>query len=187
VLDGDTFWIIAQGFHVATAHGYQVGKLHSGHTSGVVAADTLSDTDYIQNLFTPFTVDCIYVSVEEAQPPINTCCNLITDVAHGFSVGDAVTVAAGTWSAAVAADSPIFLVAEVVDVDNFYIILSGCLQGVAGISADTVYAVSPSSAGDLVDVSTLNPEADIIHCVGSSPEDSCLIVNVTPCARYSPP
>lgn len=187
IIDSNSFWIIAQGFHVATGHGYQVGKLHSGHSSGVVAADTLNADDYVQNLFVPFTANCIYVSVEEAQPPIHPCCNLITQASHGFSVGDVVTVSGGTWSAAVASDSPIFMVSEVVDTDNFYIILSGCLTELAGISGGTVYAVSTSSAGDLVDASTLNAETDIIHCIGSSPADSCLIVNITPCSKYRPP
>lgn len=189
VIDGDSFWLIAQGFHVVSGHGYSTWVLHAGSAPGVfVEADTLTNNDYIQNAFTPITADCIYVSMEEAQAPCPLeCCNLIEQVGHGFEVGDIVTVAAGTWTLGVAADSPLFIISQVLDADHFYIALVGCINGLAGISADTVYAVSLSTPGALVDVSTLDPETEIVHCVGAAPADECLIVNMSPCSRYQPP
>ncbi len=73
--------------------------------------------------------------------------------AHGFSVGDVVRLSGTTYVLAQAdteANAEVAgIVSAIVDANNFDLTTNGRVTGLAGLSADDVYYLSPTSAGDL--------------------------------------
>ena len=109
-----------------------------------------------------------------------------TQTAHGFSIGDVVAPdGMGGWALADATASGAVIVVEVLDVDTFRVDVNGCITGLTGVFAGTDYAVSNTTPGDIVDINTLDPDNDDFRVVGISPEDGCLLVNVTPLVAVS--
>lgn len=82
-----------------------------------------------------------------------TVTHYVNDTAHGFSVGDVVRVSGtNTYSKAQAnsasATKAVGIVVEVIDADNFVYCSAGEITvGVPSGAANTVYYLSPSSAG----------------------------------------
>ena len=181
VADADSYYLLDSGFHYVPSHGLTIDALYSGGSGGVlVPASTLTSEDYVQNALRPVTANCVYISLEEAQPPYPACCNIISQSTHGFSVGDVIYLDTGTWTAADAEDDGAVVVLEVYDADTFRIGLTGCLTGLAGITAGISYAVAPASAtapGTLVAVTSLSM-GDAQRGVGVSPADGCLLINM---------
>lgn len=81
----------------------------------------------------------------------------ITQFGHGFSVGDVVGYSGNNYSKAIADgnyDGEIIgIVSEVVDINNFNIIQSGYIDGLSGLVKNTTYFVSPTTAGDITNIS----------------------------------
>lgn len=77
----------------------------------------------------------------------------ITQVAHGFVVGDVVKYASNVYAKAQADSSAnaeaIGMVSTVTDVDNFILTTHGFVSGLSGFTANTEYFLSASSAGAL--------------------------------------
>lgn len=72
---------------------------------------------------------------------------------HGFSVGNVLKYAAGTYSKAQsdsAANAEVVgIVDAVADVDNFTLLMGGYIDGLSSLTAGTVYFLDPSTAGAL--------------------------------------
>jgi len=77
----------------------------------------------------------------------------ITQNAHGFSVSDLVYLNSGTYTLAQADDvvsaEVVGMVSGVTDVNTFSLTTGGMVTGLSGLTAGTVYFLSPTSAGDL--------------------------------------
>lgn len=77
----------------------------------------------------------------------------VAQVAHGFSIGQAVYFTGSTWALA-RADSPstsnnAFLICDVPSTDTFVVLVRGYITGLSGLTAGTTYYLSASSAGAL--------------------------------------
>jgi hypothetical protein len=75
----------------------------------------------------------------------------ITQAAHGLSVGNVVKYAAGSYQKA-QANSPtnaiaVGIVDQVISVDQFVLLCSGYTNSQSGLTANTLYYLSPSTAG----------------------------------------
>lgn len=79
--------------------------------------------------------------------------NSITQVAHGFSVGDLLYLSGGTYVLAMADDvvsaEVVGMVSAVTDADTFILASVGKVSGLAGLTAGTVYFLSPTVAGEM--------------------------------------
>lgn len=78
----------------------------------------------------------------------------MTQVAHGFVVGDVLRVDGTDVYAKAQADTEanaevVGIVVAVADVDNFSLLSVGWLDGLSGLTAETVYYLSPTTAGAL--------------------------------------
>lgn len=75
----------------------------------------------------------------------------INKAGHGFSVGDVLKHSGGTYAKAQADSSAnaeaVGIVSKVFDADNFTISFSGYIDGLSGLTADTVYFLSDATAG----------------------------------------
>jgi hypothetical protein len=78
----------------------------------------------------------------------------VTQPAHGFGAGDVLQISgSGTYSKA-KADTPanaevVGIVVQVVDASHFKLCVGGYISAFAGLVADTVYFLSPTTAGTL--------------------------------------
>jgi hypothetical protein len=77
----------------------------------------------------------------------------ITQVSHGFIVGDIVRISAGTYVKSLA-DAPANaevsgIVTEVTDTDNFTLTQSGYITGLSGLTSSEAYFLSPTVAGEM--------------------------------------
>lgn len=75
----------------------------------------------------------------------------ITKAAHGFVAGDVLTFSAGNYTKA-QANSPtnsiiVGIVEEVITVDVFVLLVSGYHANMSGLTANTLYYLSPTTAG----------------------------------------
>lgn len=187
IFDADTFFLLDSGFHIVQSHGYSVGFLYSGTVGGTfVESSTLTTSDYLQNVFTPQTVDCLYINLEEAQIPCPDCCDKQTLIGHGFIPGDIIAPSGGSgWIKAVSTTAGAVIVLSVEDADNFTVGLSGCITGMAGVFRGVSYAVVATSqlpgvlAGSIVNRNFL-ADTDVVLPVGNSPATGCLLVNMSP-------
>lgn len=77
----------------------------------------------------------------------------VAQAAHGLVVGDAIRLSGSSYVKAQANSATnalaVGLVDTVEDADNFTLVLEGHMDGLAGLSAGTLYFLSPSSAGTL--------------------------------------
>ena len=186
IVDNDSYQLLSPGFHTITAHGLDLDAVYSGYPSSFINSVSITSTDFIQNAFVVVDANTIKVSLEEAQSPIPSCCELISQVAHGFSVGEAIYWSGATWELAVAEDPGVLIVKEVFSPDSFQAGTTACLTGVPGITKGVSYAVTPQSQvdavttteGELVDVTTL-ADGDAFLPVGVSAADGCLIVSMS--------
>jgi hypothetical protein len=75
----------------------------------------------------------------------------VTQSSHGFAVGDVIKYASGAYAKAqadsVANAEAVGVVSAVADVNNFTVTQTGYVTGLSGLTANTVYFLSPSSAG----------------------------------------
>lgn len=78
---------------------------------------------------------------------------VISQAAHGFSIGNILYLNGATYTLAIAtslaAAEAMGVVIKVVDVNTFIIQYNGVVQGLAGLTAGSVFYLSPSSAGAL--------------------------------------
>lgn len=85
----------------------------------------------------------------------------ITQLGHGFSVGDFIGWSGGTYNKAIADGNYdgefIGLVTEVVDVNNFKVTQSGYVTGLTGLVTNTTYFLSDTTAGL---ISSTEPSTD---------------------------
>lgn len=209
VVDADSYRILGNGFHALAGHGYTVGSWYSGTAPGVFAlSSSLTDDDYIQNAFTPVADNCIYVNLEEAQPPCS-CCAKYLPVGGDTILRDALNdvgtygplavtpdgAAASGYRPAtaedLAANGPIFIVTKTIDtdedgnVDGFGIALNGCIFSDV-LTPSTCYAVVPDSqvaaeqpAGSLVPASSVDTGGgDPLVIAGATSAEGCLHVNI---------
>lgn len=78
----------------------------------------------------------------------------VAQVAHGLAVGDVVKLSGSNTYAKAQANSAanaevVGIVSAVADADNFTLTTGGEISGLSGLTANTVYYLSPSSAGAL--------------------------------------
>jgi len=77
----------------------------------------------------------------------------ITQAAHGFSVGQLVYLVGATYTLALADDAVsaevVGIVSAVADANTFTLTTSGLVTGLSGLTAGTVYFLSPTVAGAL--------------------------------------
>lgn len=207
VVDANSFRLLANGFHIVQGHGYTVGSWYSGTAPGTfAAATTLTDDDYIQNAFIPVADDCVYVNLEEAQPPCS-CCAKYLPIGGDTTLRDALNdvdtygpvavtpdnAAASGYRPAtaedLAANGPIFIVTKTIDtdedgnVDGFGIAMNGCIFSDV-LTPSTCYAVVPNSqvgaespAGSLIPAADLGG-GDPVVIAGATSAEGCLHVNI---------
>jgi len=79
---------------------------------------------------------------------------MVNQAAHGFVVGDVVRLSGASTYAKAQADSAanaevVGMVAQVLGTNSFLLCTNGRITGLTGLTANTVYFLSPSSAGAL--------------------------------------
>lgn len=84
---------------------------------------------------------------------IDDAARIITQNAHGFSVGQALYLNGSTYTLAIATAAStaevVGVVSSIIDANNFVLISPGYITGLAGLTAGTVYFLSDSVAGAL--------------------------------------
>jgi len=188
VISATQYVLLAPGFYTFPNHGYTVGA-HYTVSATVPGAFSLTvdalPSHYLQNAFHVESADCIFVNLQEAITPSNECCTTITQVAHGFSVGDIVHSNTGIWELAVADSPGAIMVTEVHDANTFKVGHVTCLTGFEGIEAGQSYVVSPDVPGAIVNVDTLSYDAsNAYRPVGTGIIAGCLVVNMSPSFHY---
>jgi hypothetical protein len=164
---------------IVPGHGLTVGRwyvLNPSVAGGIVEASTVNEsTSIFQRLLFVRSSACLAIYVQEAVLPCTTCpCNYITQNAHGFEVGEVVSLAGATWVSAVSGQLAYFVTA-VIDANTFVISRDHCAE-YEGLSGNVIYAVNPAIPGGLVDASTLDPEVvGAISVVGHTTSPGCLI------------
>jgi hypothetical protein len=186
IVDVDTFYLLAPGFHTVPSHGYDISFLYSGAVGATFVKTTLvPENAYIQNAFTVQDSDVIFINLEEAIPPFSACCDVQTKTSHGFVAGNIIAPDGVSWVKATASSEGAVIVLKVVDANTFIIGLTGCLTALSGIIRGKSYVVVPDSqvpgipAGSLIDRENLL-ESDLVLPVGASPTNGCLLINMSP-------
>src|SRR4051812_34892565 len=82
-------------------------------------------------------------------------------VAHGFSIGNIVYLNGATYTLAeantISSSEVLGVVIKSINADNFIIQYNGFVQGLAGLTAGSVFYLSPSTAGALTITQPFTP------------------------------
>lgn len=89
----------------------------------------------------------------------STLMNQFTQASHGFSIGDILRFDGSTWSKALAvspAQAEVQGVVQSVSTNSFELVYNGLVTGLSGLTAGTVYFLSPTTAGTWQDTEPSN-------------------------------
>ncbi len=105
----------------------------------------------------------------------------INQVAHGFSVGQVLTLS-GTIYILAKADSAttsdaIGMVQSVTDADDFVLVYGGLISGLSGLTAGTTYFLSPSVAGAYTATAPTTPGECRVVLFKANTTTSCYWLN----------
>lgn len=157
----DDFTFVQVGF-VSTLSGLVAGNIYylDSVTPGVITnVKPTTAGEFVVPVFIAESTNAGYVLSQRGIENVTIVTDAdrtertVTQVAHGFAVGEALRLSGATYGLAIANASNdsnvVGVVQSVTDVDNFVLVMSGYIDGQSGLVAGSRYFLSPTVAGAL--------------------------------------